>query len=413
MVKVLTGALRTHRWLALMGGGFVLSSIGSGLTFVIVFGELLRLHAPASSLAIAYILSSAPGLLGSKLGQKLCVNKSPFEILIIGELLGFLGLVFPVYGVTSSSVPALLMAECATAFATGMTLPAIYLIFKRGLSESEMPVATGIDTLIFSAHVFFGVGVGALLYGKLSSLALLLVDAASFLASTAFMVIASRNFRWEKDSAEIEIIAELPWCTLSTIQRRGVLLLPMLALVGSPAMALLPVLAPVTGEANQTGIALPLLFARSLGQLFGPFLIPASRFNENSRSNKLIFGCLALFLGCYMLVPYSDSAILALILIFLAHVASNVVFALAIYSVLANFEEQQVTAASAKSYRLQMIVSSMAPLGAGLLADQIGPALALYSFSGVGFVVVGALLLHNHRSPLRQKTSTTSRSSQV
>jgi hypothetical protein len=60
---------------------------------------------------------------------------------------------------------------------------------------------------------------------------------------------------------------------LTVRQKRSLLILPALAAVGSPAMALLPALAQQLHPQDAAGLALPLLFARSLGQLCGPMLL--------------------------------------------------------------------------------------------------------------------------------------------
>ncbi|MFJ5384281.1 hypothetical protein [Pectobacterium sp. CHL-2024] len=42
LLFALIGALRSHRWLRLLGFAYVLSSLGNGLTQVIIFGQLLH-----------------------------------------------------------------------------------------------------------------------------------------------------------------------------------------------------------------------------------------------------------------------------------------------------------------------------------------------------------------------------------
>jgi hypothetical protein len=70
-----------------------------------------------------------------------------------------------------------------------------------------------------------------------------------------------------------EEFCTLRWQALTVRQKRSLLILPALAAVGSPAMALLPALAQQLHPQDAAGLALPLLFARSLGQLCGPMLL--------------------------------------------------------------------------------------------------------------------------------------------
>jgi hypothetical protein len=58
-----------HRWLRLLLCAFILSSLGNGLTQVLVFGQLLRWHASPSTLTLAYLLATVPGFVGSLAGE--------------------------------------------------------------------------------------------------------------------------------------------------------------------------------------------------------------------------------------------------------------------------------------------------------------------------------------------------------
>lgn len=380
-------------WLRLLALAFLISSIGNGITWIVVFGELIRLSAPVASLALAYVLSTVPGLLGSIAGERFCQRLSPFTILILGEGLGLIGLAVPFYAVAIDSIPLLLMAQAIGAFTTGMTFPALSQLFKTGLSEEELPVATTLESLIFAGNVLCGIGLGLVLRGYMSATHLLLIDLLSFAAALILLGRAKRRVG-APFVEHVRSLSSLRWQTLTHSQRRAMLLLPLLAAAGAPAMALLPGLAPgalSSGSPEQT-TALALLFTRSLGQLVGPLLLNPARFEKNSSSNGLQIGCLAIFLLCYGLIPFAPWPAVVLALVFVAHIFSNVVFSLAVYALLKNFERQQVPAAIARSYRRQMAVSAIVSLGAGYCAEAIGAAGSLYLFSGTGFILSVALL---------------------
>ncbi len=380
-------------WLRLLALAFLISSIGNGITWIVVFGELIRLSAPVASLALAYVLSTVPGLLGSIAGERFCQRMSPFTILILGEGLGLIGLAVPFYAVAIDSIPLLLMAQAIGAFTTGMTFPALSQLFKTGLSEEELPVATTLESLIFAGNVLCGIGLGLVLRGYMSATHLLLIDLLSFAAALILLGRAKRRVG-APFVEHVRSLSSLRWQMLTHSQRRAMLLLPLLAAAGAPAMALLPGLAPgalSSGTPEQT-TALALLFTRSLGQLVGPLLLNPARFEKNSSSNGLQIGCLAIFLLCYGLIPFATWPAVALALVFVAHIFSNVVFSLAVYALLKNFERQQVPAAIARSYRRQMAVSAIVSLGAGYCAEAIGAAGSLYLFSGTGFILSVALL---------------------
>ena len=290
--------------------------------------------------------------------------------------------------VLNGSIPLFLIAQTVSAFIIGMTFPAMSKIFKTGLSEKELPVATTLETIIFACNVIFGVGLGLLLLGHVTVIHLLIIDLASYALSVIMLLSAKGKFRNILHYIE-QKDAVIRWKEISNTQKRGILLLPLLAFAGAPAMALLPGLVPtnLTGHEAQA-TALALLFSRSLGQLIGPLLLNPERFEKNSNNNSLLLGCLFIFVACYGLIPFSTSSYLALALVFIAHIFSNVVFSLAVYSVLKKFDENHVAAAMAKSYRWQMMITAIVSIGAGYSSDYLGVIYALYAFSGSGFLLI-------------------------
>lgn len=396
MFQALLCALRRHPWLRALGCGFILSSVGNGLTFVIVFGELLRSQAPPSSLALAYLLAFSPGFIGSLLSEKLSLRCSPFALLLLSESLGLCGLALPFWALSHHQTTLLLLTQGVAAFCQGMIVPPLGQLFKGGLKREELPLAAGLETLFFAANVLFGIGLGVLLYGRVATKTLLLLDAMSFVSSLLLLVVAKKAFTRSRPPGPPHPAVPFHWRTLQPRQQRAMLMLPMLALVGSPAMALLPALAPQLPQAGEN-IGLSLLFARSLGQLFGPFILPVTRFHAMSHSNSLQLGCLCGFILCYLSVPLVPSESIALLLIFSAHVCSNVVFALASYGLMANFSQAQVGMAMARTYRWQILISSASTLSCGLLADRLGASAAIILLSLFGLLLAAGVMANYRR----------------
>ncbi|MBS6739759.1 MAG: MFS transporter [Enterobacteriaceae bacterium] len=384
LLFALVRALRTHRWLRLLLCAFVLSSLGNGLTQVLVFGQLLRWHASPSTLTLAYLLATLPGFVGSLAGEKLCRRLSPLSLLIITELLGMVALALPLFGLVYHSIPALLMVQSAEALLGGMSWPALALVFKRGLTHDELPAATGMESVIFASQVLLGTGVGVLLFDRVAPLILLSIDALSFLASVALLMLTRAHYRAHDMSNRNngKPLSTIAWPSLTAAQKRSLLILPALAAVGSPAMALLPALAQQIHPDDASGLALPLLFARNLGQLCGPLLLNGEKLPHYARRNRLLVLCLAIFLGAYGLLPLlSEEKSAALGLIFIAHLASNVVFAVGTFSLLAGFSGDEIPAASAKAWRWQTLTATLMTTIAAWLASEWGAAQSLYSVS--------------------------------
>lgn len=395
LLFALIGALRSHRWLRLLGFAYILSSLGNGLTQVIIFGQLLHWQASPATLTMVYMLSMLPSFIGSIWGETLCKKTSPLRILIFAEVMGLLVLVFPLYGLLHHSVPALLAVQCVEALLSGISYPALTLLFKRGLRHDELPAATAMETIIFASQVLLGTGLGVLLFDLIDPLHLLAIDALSFTASVALLMMSGSAFREaERQPAEVSSGRQTPlWHVISPMQKRSIMLLPALAAVGSPAMALLPALAQEIRPEDSAGLALPLLFARSLGQLCGPLMLDASKLQRYSANNGLLLVCLMAFIGSYFLLPLSAGYPFAgLVLIFSAHMASNIVFALGTFSILRNFPQTEVAKASAISWRVQVLTAAVSTGITSAMAQSFGAFTALYSISLLSLGAVGLLL---------------------
>ncbi|MGD9427385.1 MFS transporter [Pantoea sp. NSTU24] len=398
LLLALIRALRSHDWLRFIGFAYILSSLGNGLTQVIVFGQLLHWQASPATLTIVYMLSMLPSFIGSIWGEALCKKVSPLRILIFTELLGLLALVFPLYGLLHHNVPALLAVQCSEALFSGMSYPALTLLFKRGLRHDELPAATAMETIIFASQVLLGTGLGVLLFDLISPLNLLAIDALSFAASTALLLTSASVFQVMELQPEkaVPVTHKLFWRCLSPLQKRSVMLLPALAAVGSPAMALLPALAQQIRPEDSAGLALPLLFARSLGQLCGPLMLDAGKLQRYSANNRLLLLCLGGYIGSYFLLPLSAGFPYAgLVMIFSAHMGSNIVFALGTFGVLKNFAETHVAKASAITWRGQVLTAAISTGITSVIAQNFGAFTALYSISLFSLGGVGVLLWLN------------------
>jgi len=193
MLIALLRALRHYRWLKLLAAALFLSSLGSGLTLVLTMGLLLEWQAPALTLVLAYTLSTLPGWFGSLIGEKLCQRLSPFQILILTETIGLFSLGFLGWGVLHQQSRALLLAQSVAALSGGMSFPALSQLLKSYLREEELPAATALETLVFAANVVVGIGVGVLIFGHLPPLALLALDALSFILAIVLIAMAGKK----------------------------------------------------------------------------------------------------------------------------------------------------------------------------------------------------------------------------
>lgn len=373
-------ALCAHAWLRRLCAALLLSSAGNGLSHIVLYAELLQRQAPPASLALGFVLSSAPGWLGSLLGEHALRRGDCRHVLILGELAGLAGLGLLWHALAQPGTLWLQLGTACTALGGGMALPALAHYGKARLSTAELPAAALLDTLAFSCHVLLGVALGVLLQPRLGSAPLLLLDAASFIGAIGLLLTLPALAAGKRQPP----VQPLPR-TLPARQRHALAILPALGAVGAPAMALLPALLPAVHVTS----LLPLLLARSLGQLCGPLLVPQHRLGQHNRA--LMLACLAGFSTCYLAVAWQPWPALAWALVFLAHLLSNVVFSLGWHGLLLAFDAQHAAAASARSYRAQVLMAASTSLLAGWLAGHAGAAPALLGCSLAGWLLAAWL----------------------
>ena len=404
MFFLILRTLRQHRWFALLGAALLLSSVGNGLTYVIVFGKLLALEAKPSVLTFAYILALAPGFPGSYLAEKLLTKIEPIPVMILCEIIGLTGLTLPAWSLFNDNLILLLSSQAVAAFAGGMMVPVLSQTLKSGLKPAELPAASGLETFIFAANVILGIGIGTLLYGHVAASVILTLDAISFILGIILLFAANRAYRPVCTPESGAVLSHLNWRELTQIQRRSLLFLPVIAFVGAPAMALLPALAPnFSGQTSDSGLML--LLARSVGQLIGPLLLSEKQLQRHTGKLNVLILSLVLFICCYVLVSITDKPWLAMLLIVLAHIFTNIVYALATLNIMQTFPASITGRAMAKAWRTQLIVTLIVPVIAGIAADTYDPVWVLYLSSGGGFAVMICVLAANHFVGRREGTA--------
>ncbi|QIX97349.1 hypothetical protein [Cedecea sp. FDAARGOS_727] len=391
MTLLLLRTLRQHRWFALLGLALLFSSVGNGLTYVLVFSQLLQSQATPAWLSLAYVIALAPGLPASFIGVRLLRRWPPFKILIVAEMAGLCGLALPLWALIDHHPVWLLLSQAAAAFSTGLTVPVLSQLFKKGLPEKLMPAAAGVETLVFAANVIFGVGIGTLLYGKVSLWLLLMLDALSFLLAVMLLWRAAACFMPNENDPHSSSLASFRWRTLKPQQRRSLLLLPCLAMIGAPAMALLPSLAPsLPGDNTDNGLIL--LFARSTGQLLAPLVLSEKQVRHRAGKTSPLLLALLFFTLCYFGVAQSGSLWIAVPLIILAHLFSNWFYLVATLNVMDSFAPAHVGAAMASSWRLQLGITLLLPTLTGALANHFPPQWVLLG-SGIFGIIIALFML--------------------
>ena len=393
--------LRRHPWFLLLSLAYIVSGAGSGLTDTVAYGNLADQHASPIWFAVMYAATMAMGVASLQLGKKVLAHLRVLSVLILAELLGLSALALPWTALRLHDQALFVAGDALTMLYVGLAYPALSVLIRNGFTHDEMPAATAVDTLSFSAVVILGRGVGAFLYPYVPSTTLLIVDAASFLIGAALILASARANRPLFDRLRPQMPTRHPAIRgLRGARLRAFLMPVLLSLVTAPALALLPSVG-VTFSGLTLGKVLLAptllaLFARNMGQLTGPLVLRGELVDGVFRDSRILIGLITAFCASYVLVMSTHSFALVLAAVALAHTCSSMVFNIAYTARLRRFSPEETAAVSVRGAQLMLLVQSTLALCAGWLAERLAlreallvlvvPGIALASFGLLTFL---------------------------
>ncbi|MDW5416611.1 hypothetical protein R6242_08520 [Iodobacter sp. CM08] len=369
--------LISSRWYLWFSLGYLITGIGTGLTGVAIYANLAKLDASPLDFAITFSVSVAPALLSSELGKYLSRYFKPFSILIAAELAGLFALILPFYALITASPRVLMLAVAVSSLFIGVGVAAYNMINKRGFTEEDYLQIATIETISFSAVAIVGTGIGSLIYPLVQHGVYFFIDAVSYLLAMACLIY-SRSISPQQvvDKIEEAVEATLRFASLNGDKKCALLIMPLLTIISAPAMALLPVKGLAFAEIKWLGLlihpVLMLLFARCLGQLIGPLVVNQKIVDYLFGSSLGKSGLGLMFFMMYLLAFYSTSFTLVFIAVVLAHIASNMLYAVAYTTMLSRFSEQEIGPVSVLVYQITTLLLAGLALPAGFLANQYG-----------------------------------------
>jgi hypothetical protein len=393
--------LRRHPWFLLLSLAYIVSGAGSGLTDTVAYGNLADQHVSPIWFAVMYAATMAMGVVSMQLGKKVLAHLRVLTVLILAELLGLSALALPWTALRLHNQALFVAGDALTMLYLGLAYPALSVLIRNGFTHDEMPAATAVDTLSFSAVVILGRGVGAFLYPYVPSTTLLIVDATTYLIGVALLLASARANRPLFDRLRPQMPTRHPAIRgLRGARLRAFLMPVMLSLVTAPALALLP-----SVGVNFSGLTLGevllaptllALFARNMGQLTGPLVLRGEVMDGVFRDSRILIGLIAAFCASYVVVMSTHSFALVLAAVALAHTCSSMVFNIAYTARLRRFSPEETAAISVRGAQLVLLVQSTLALCAGWLAERLAlreallvlvlPGLALASFGLLTFL---------------------------
>jgi len=373
---------------------FLLSQIGAGLTQVAVYGYLSHHELSEFLFTLTYALAVIPAFFASHLASKLAYRFSLFSLFTSTQILGALSVIIPIFGLLNENVYALQAAEFITAAIMGFNFPLTQTYIRRTFSDSEMIAAAKLDTYLFSVNVIIGLGIGSVIYNFVGPRLYLLIDAVTYLISAAMIVLSYKMHPEPMLKADILSGEEsssffsnlLALRHLKDSERSIFMMLPALSILGAPIMSLLPAIGMKFGSEYDIGWgilitpSLILIFARSIGQFLGPMVVRQAWFEKSSKKLSLIFFCMAIYALFYALVELASNFFIAITLVIVAHIFSNIVYVIGMYLFQISFDESRILKYSSLQYQLQLVFMSIFPLIAGAIVVYTGFTLLVMIF---------------------------------
>lgn len=393
MLSEILHLLSNNRWFALLSVAYLLSTIGSGLTQVVVYGELAQRHASPFGFSLAYVFSILPSVFALHVGKRMLERLSPISILVISEAVGALGVVVPFAALRCDSVTLLVASSFLPAISVGIGVPAYSLLLKRGFVDKDFATVSAIESISLSSHIILGVGVGTLLFPFLARDIYLVLDLLTYLVSICLLIMSKGSTPVTVNAIENHMPSSDTQGVRKSVRPVVYWPIPVVAALTSPAMALLPAagdqFSQVTWIDMSLNASLALLLARGASQLLGPALIKHRTVDELYKNKWAMSAYFAGFSTFYIVALASTSLLVACLCILSAHILAYALSATVQTALFKKFPERDLVTVSSRTYQVQIISASLPGLLAGLLAESIG---ILWSYLGLTIIVVAVCI---------------------
>lgn len=368
----------------------LISGIGSGFIQLVVYDKIAAHNLPPLYFGLAFALSVFPALLGSYIGRFIAV-KQKFNIYITySQLLAMIVILLIDIVSLKHNTKYILFCEAITSFSASVAFPVLQKLIKLTFKPEKLSLAAKFDTYLYGANIILGLGLGSLLLSWIDVKSVLMISLVLYVISAVlFFFSAPKYLGWDTGQAYVE---RFSWKALNHKQKLSFILMPTLIIVGTPATSLLPsIYTHFYGNGMSTYLiaspVLLLLVFRSIGQFIGPLIIKGEKFDALSQNNKIIYFALFFFIVTYIFIFSTTNFYCALMLVVLAHIASNIIFSLAIYLTLASFNAEEIARISSFQYQINQVVITLTAILSGVIANYLGGTLTIIIFAFVGLSI--------------------------
>ena len=356
------------------------TEIGMGLTQVAVYGSLSNHNAKPFWYGLAFFISLFPGFISSYFVTFLIKRYQLHKINILINIFSSIFLLFPLYASINGNTYTLLIALSVSSFATGFLYTIIQTYIKKACGIEDIPLYAKIDSLLFTANIVIGIGIGSILYTFIGTSNYFILNIFLYLISSLLIYIC---YKIKPKLMEPEIlqniserILKMDFIHLKLAQKFAILYGPILSFITTPIMSLLPIIGEQHGKEFHlfqiffVNTAIFIMFSKSIGQMIGPFIVQKSWFKTLSTNINVFLIIMVFFPIFYIMAYYSNNLYFSMIFIIFAHIFSNIISTVSFYIFQKNFNQKEISYFASFQYRIVIITMCICSFTSGIIIEK-------------------------------------------
>ena len=377
--------LRHNRDFRLLYAGSLISLGGDWFLTVALLDLVLSLTGSATLASLMLLCQSLPIFMVTPFAGHVVDRVDRRRLMIVVDLARTGACLLPLLARTPAMLPFAYAGVIVIAVGSSYFEPASQAALPNLVSAEELAPANVLMGSTWGTMLAVGAAVGGLVTMRFGRDVAFVVDAISFLASAAILMVIRTRFSEEREHHEHPPLVESVRETLRYARTHPRVLALLTSKggygVGAGVVAMLSVFGKEVFRAGAFGIGL-LFAARGLGALFGPFLIRWASARDELMY-RLIAVSVLVFGAGYIGLGLSRPLLVGAISIFVAHLGGGAQWQTSTYGLqreVPDWIRGRVFAADYGFVTLTMAVSSLV---AGILSDRFGPTVATVSIASL------------------------------
>src|SRR5689334_19973356 len=377
--------LRHNRDFRLLYVGALISLGGDWFLTVALLDLVLQLTGSATLASLMLLCQSLPIFFFTPIAGHVIDRVDRRKLMIVVDIMRTIACLLPLFARTPALLPFAYIGVIAISIGSAYFEPASQAALPNIVAAEELAPANVLMGSTWGTMLAVGAAIGGAVTMRFGRDVSFVVDAISFLASAAILMVIRTRFSEEREHHEQPPLAESVRETLRYARTHPRVLALLTSKggygVGAGVVAMLSVFGKEVFRAGAFGIGL-LFAARGLGALIGPFVIRWASARDELMY-RLIAVSVIVFGAGYIGLGLSRTLLVGAISIFVAHLGGGAQWQTSTYGLqreVPDWIRGRVFAADYGFVTLTMAVSSLV---AGILSDRFGPMIATVSIASL------------------------------